>query len=202
MEKNSALVIASVTTALKNLLNNGLIHELSGMNAGEVTVSTLPPDRIAGGAEERAQLNLYLYRVTPNSSWRRASVGGGTSHEGGTSHAATFLALDLHYLLTAYGERDIEAEVLLGYAIQLLYETPILTREALRTAFVLTAPKYASGAISTTALDNQPEQIKISTEFLSMEEMSKLWSSLQTRSRLSVTYEVATVLVEDRRGRQ
>jgi hypothetical protein len=196
MEKNSALVIASVTTALKNLLNNGLIRELSGMNAGEVTVSTLPPDRIANGAEERAQLNLYLYRLTPNSSWRRTSTTQAEPEVG------SFLALDLHYLLTAYGEHDIEAEVLLGYAIQLLYETPILTRDALRTAFTLTAPKYASGAISTTALDNQPEQVKISTEFLSMEEMSKLWSSLQTRSRLSITYEVATVLVEDRRGCQ
>jgi hypothetical protein len=198
MEENSALVIASVTTALKNLLNNGLIHELSGMNAGEVTVSTLPPDRIANGAEERAQLNLYLYRLTPNSSWRRTSTVA-TQKE---PEIGSFLALDLHYLLTAYGENDIEAEVLLGHAIQLLYETPILTREALRTAFALTAPKYASGAISTTALDNQPEQVKISTEFLSMEEMSKLWSSLQTRSRLSITYEVATVLVEDRRSRQ
>jgi hypothetical protein len=196
MEKNSALVIASVTTALKNLLNNGLIHELSGINAGEVTVSTLPPDRIANGAEERAQLNLYLYRLTPNSSWRRTSAMQAGPEIG------SFLALDLHYLLTAYGEHDIEAEVLLGYAIQLLYETPILTRDALRTAFALTAPKYASGAISTTALDNQPEQVKINPEFLSMEEMSKLWSSLQTRSRLSITYEVATVLVEDRRSRQ
>ena len=198
MEKNSALVIASVTTALKNLLNNGLIRELSGMNVGEVTVSTLPPDRIANGTEERAQLNLYLYRLTPNSSWRRASAVATQAEP----EVGSFLALDLHYLLTAYGENDIEAEVLLGYAIQLLYETPILTREALRTAFALAAPKYASGAISTTALDNQPEQVKISTEFLSMEEMSKLWSSLQTRSRLSVTYEVATVLVEDRWSRQ
>jgi len=195
---NSALVIASVTTALKNLLNNGLVQELSGANAGEVKVSTLPPDRITSGTEERTQLNLYMYRVTPNSSWRRGStMATHMEHEVGS-----FLGLDLHYLLTAYGEHDIEAEVLLGYAIQLLYETPILTREALRTAFALTAPKYASGAISTTAFDNQPEQVKISPEFLSMEEMSKLWSSLQARSRPSITYEVATVLIENRREHQ
>lgn len=195
---NSALVIASVTTALKNLLNNGLIQELSGLNAGEVTVSTLPPDRVTSGAEEHAQLNLYLYRLTPNSSWRRSSpIAMRAEPESGT-----FLALDLHYLLTAYGEHDIEAGILLGYAIQLLCETPFLTREALITSFAINAPKYASGVISTAALDNQPEQIKISPEFLSMEEMSKVWSSLQTRSRLSVTYQVATVLIENRRNHQ
>jgi hypothetical protein len=188
-----------VTTALKNLLNNGLIHQLSGINAGEVTVSTLPPDRIAHGTEERTQLNLYLYRLTPNSGWRRPSTMG---TQAGSLHAGSFLALDLHYLLTAYGEHDVEAEVLLGHAIQLLHETPILTREALRAAFALTAPKYMNGAASLSAFDYQPEQVKVTPEFLSMEELSKLWSSLQAHSRLSMTYEVATVLVEDRRNHE
>jgi hypothetical protein len=188
------LIIASVTTALKNLLNNGLIHQLSGINTGEVTVSTLPPDRVTHGTEERAQLNLYLYRLTPNSGWRRPSTMG--------SQAGSFLALDLHYLLTAYGEHDVEAEILLGHAIQLFYENPILTRETLRSAFALTAPKYMSEAVSLSVFDHQPEQVKVSTEFLSMEELSKLWSSLQARSRLSMTYQVATVLVEDRRNHE
>lgn len=195
---NSALVIASVTAALKNLLNNGLIQEFSGINVGDVTVSTLPPDRVASGAEEHTQLNLYLYRVTPNSSWRRSN----TMAMHVASESGSFLALDLHYLLTAYGEHDVEAEILLGYAIQFLYETPMLTREVLRTAFALNAPKYVSGVISSAALDNQPEHVKISPEFLSMEEMSKLWSSLQTRSRPSLTYQVETVLIENRRDHQ
>jgi hypothetical protein len=64
---NSSMVIASVTTTSKNLLNDGLLHELLGINAGEVIVSILPSDRIAHGTEECAQFNLYLYRLTPNS---------------------------------------------------------------------------------------------------------------------------------------
>ena len=40
------------------------------------------------------------------------------------------LALDLHYLLTAYGIAELQAEVLLGYGMQLLHEHPVLGREA------------------------------------------------------------------------
>ena len=43
------------------------------------------------------------------------------------------LALDLHYLLTAYGSADFQAEILLGYAMHLLHERPVLDRAAIRT---------------------------------------------------------------------
>ncbi|GAC1656737.1 MAG: hypothetical protein NVS4B7_01030 [Ktedonobacteraceae bacterium] len=199
---NSALAIASVTAVLKNLLDNGLMHQSTTANMGDVIVSALPPDRIATGAEEHAQLNLYLYRLTPNSSWQR--VGISSSQE--VREAVPSLALDLHYLLTAYGERDFQAEILLGYAIQLLLETPILTREAIRSALASVSAGNAGGAalatlamLSASTLADQFQQVKISPEFLSTEDMSKLWSSLQTRSRLSVTYQASMVLIEDHR---
>ena len=45
------------------------------------------------------------------------------------------LALNnLHYLLSAYSGGDLHAEILLGYAMQLLHEMPVLTRAAIRTA--------------------------------------------------------------------
>ena len=199
---SSALAIASVTAVLKNLLDNELIHQSTTMSVGDVTVSALPPDRIPTGAEERAQLNLYVYRLTPNSGRRRT----GTSAWQEEPSDSPPLALDLHYLLTAYGERDFQAEILLGHAIQLLHETPILTREVVRSALASVSSGNAGGttvavvpALSASTLADQLEEIKISPEFLNMEEMSKLWSSLQTRSRPSVTYQVSTILIEDRR---
>src|SRR5207237_7889 len=44
------------------------------------------------------------------------------------------LALDLHYILTAYGRADFQAEILLGYAMHLLHECPMLDRAAVRRA--------------------------------------------------------------------
>ncbi len=194
---SSALAIASVTAVLKNLLENELIQQSASTGMGDVTITALPPDRIPTGTEEHAQLNLHLYRLTPNSGWLHTDLFASQD-----SHQQSLpLALDLHYLLTAYAERDLQAEILLGYAIQRLYETPTLTQEAIRSALksiassISTEPK----ALSASTLADQLEQIKINPEFLSMEEMSKLWSSLQTRSRLSATYEVSVVLIEDRR---
>ncbi len=43
-------------------------------------------------------------------------------------------------------------------------------------------------------------QITVTPEFLSMEELSRLWSGLQARYRLSATYEASVVFVRDRRA--
>lgn len=46
------------------------------------------------------------------------------------------LALDLHYLLTAYGENndDIDAHRVLGVAMRLVHEHSVLTRDVIRAA--------------------------------------------------------------------
>lgn len=196
---SSALAIASMTAVLKNLLGNTLIQQSAATSMGDVIITALPPDRIPTGAEERTQLNLHLYRLSPNSGWRRTGDSAAQKEQ----HDTLPLALDLHYLLTAYGERDFQAEVLLGHAIQCLYETPILTGETIRSALASMSTSNGSStaltALPASAMIEQLEQIKISPEFLSMEEMSKLWSSLQTRARLSVTYQVSVILIENRR---
>jgi len=195
---SSALAIASVTAVLKNLLGNALVQQSTTTSIGDVTITALPPDRIPTGAEERTQINLYLYRLTPHTGWRRT----GNSATQKEKHGTLPLAFDLHYILTAYGERDFQAEILLGHAIQCLYETPILTQETIRSALASMSSSNGSSATlaesPASALTKQLEQIKISPEFLSMEEMSKLWSSLQTRARLSVTYQISAVFIEHR----
>lgn len=196
---SSTLAIASVTAILKNLLDNELIHQATAASVGDVLVTALPPDRISTGAEERSQLNLYVYRLTPNSGSRRVGLFAAQDEPLDSSP----LALDLHYLLTAYGERDFQAEILLGHAIQLLHETPVLTPAVIRTTLASVSAHGvafpALAALSASTLADQVEAIKISPEFLSTEEMSKLWSSLQTRARLSVTYQVSMILIESRR---
>ncbi len=138
---SSALAIASVTAVLKHLLGNVLVQQPTLTGMGDVTVSALPPDRaLADGTEERNQLNLYLYRLTPNSGWRH----GSTLSSAGERRENLPLALDLHYLLTAYGERDLQAEILPGYAIQFFYETPLLSRETIRAT--LSSPGTGNGS--------------------------------------------------------
>ena len=201
----NALAIAAVTAVLKDLLNNGLIdHNVTGAVGGNVTVSALPPDRVfAPGTPEGNQLNLFLYQVAPNVGWR--NVGLPSRDESGGRLTNPPLALDLHYLVTAYGAEDLHAEVLLGYAMQLLHETPVLTKQSIRTA-LLPSPVNGSilppalQALSVSDLAEQVEQIKIVGTTLTSEEMSKLWTALQARYRPTAAYHISVVLIESQRA--
>ncbi|HEX9372591.1 MAG TPA: DUF4255 domain-containing protein [Roseiflexaceae bacterium] len=199
----STLVIASVTAILKSLLENGLVDRgVTASIGSDAIVSALPPDRIDVGADERAQLNLFLHQVTPNTALRSASR---LALDGDEKRPATSqLALDLHYLLTAYGAQDFQIEILLGYAIQRMHRTPTLKRDAIRAS--LTALSSADhgnvlpptlAAMAASNLADQVEQIAISPQFLNGDEMSKIWSALQARYRPSVAYKVSMVLIEE-----
>jgi len=137
---SNALAIASVTAVLKDILNNGIIDN---QLAGDVTVSALPPDRVlVNGQQETNRLNLFLFQVTPNLGWRNVGL---PSHDSrGERVANPPLGLDLHYLLTAYGAAEFQAEILLGYGMQMLHEAPVLTRDAIRRALTPTPPFSSS----------------------------------------------------------
>lgn len=202
---SNALAIAAVTRVLVDLLNNGLIdHDVSGAVGGNVTVSALPPDRVLGGngAPPPTQLNLFLHQVTPNNGWQHADLP--TRDGRGNLVQNPLLALDLRYLLTAYAAAELHGEILLGYAMQLLHETPILRRDAIRTA--LTAPAVdgsilppAFQALTAADLADQVELIKVTPEAYSLDDMSKLWTALQTHYRITAAYRVSVVLIESRR---
>lgn len=191
---SSALAIGAVTAVIKGLLDNGLSQQLSSIGARQVSVR--PPDQIAIDATEASQLNLFLYHITPNQGWR--NVGLPSRDSNGEPLSNPPLALDLHYLLTAYGKEDFHAEILLGYGMQVLHETPFLARETIRNKLRSSQPPILR-TLSTAELDQQIEQIKISPETLSTEEMSKLWSTFQTHYRPTAAYQVSVVLIESRR---
>lgn len=188
---SNALAIAAVTAALKDLIGSGLLGlDLSAI--GSVSVSALPPDRITTGQTEPNQLNLFLYQVTPNTGWRNHGLA--SRDAGGARIANPPLALDLHYMLTAYGAEDLNAEALLGLAMQFLHETPMLSRERLRS--VLGPPSPPFGNFSALSLADQPEWLKITPLYLGSEELSKLWTAMQARYRPSMAYQVSVVLID------
>jgi hypothetical protein len=196
---SSPLAIAAVTAALKDLLNDGMLnHDLSSV--GSFSVSALPPDRIATGQTEPNQLNLFLYQVTANQGWRNADMP--SRDAAGQRITNPPLALDLHYLLTAYGAEDMNAEVLLGYAMHLLHETPVLTRAALRAVLAPVDPVDGGilpgpfGTLSAIDLADQVEMVKITPAFLSGDDLSKMWTAMQARYRPSIAYVASVVLIQ------
>jgi hypothetical protein len=200
---SSPLAIAAVSAVLKNILDNALVDNSvsAGMNT-PVAVRLVAPNRIKTDNGEKSQLNLYLYQVTPNSGWRNVDLPSRNGN--GDRLTNPPLALNLHYLLTAYGAKDFDAEILLGYAMQMLHETPLLTRDAIRTTLGPVSPLSnilppALGGLTADDLADQIELIKLTPEFLSTEEMSKLWTAMQTGYHTSVVYQASVVVIQSRR---
>jgi hypothetical protein len=196
---SSPLAIGAVSAVLRNLLDDGMIK--AAPVGTPVKVSAVAPDTInLDGDNEPPRLNLFLYQVTPNAGWRNYGLPsrGGANGERLTNPP---LALDLHYVLTAYSRADCEAEILLGYAMHLLHERPVLDRPAIRRALdpsplditMLPAPFQA---LAASDLADQIEQVKITPAAFSGDEMSKLWSAIQSHYRPSAAYEVSVVLIE------
>ena len=203
---SNALAIAGVSAVLKDLLDSGMIdHRITDTLGQGVTVSVLAPDAIQLGTEVTPRLNLFLHQVTPNAAWRNVGLPSRDAAGRGISNPP--LALDLHYLLTAYAGADLQAEILLGYAMQLLHETPVLARDAIRTALNPPGPPVTGGllpsvyqALRASDLADQVEQIKITPETMNAEELSKLWTALQSHYRPTATYMATVVLIESKKA--
>lgn len=203
---SNALAIAGVTAVLKDLLDTGVIEHLvvDAMGAG-VTVSSMSPDLVPlEGTEATPRLNLFLHRVTHNVAYRNVDLPSRDSRGRRTSNPP--LALDLHYLLTSYGFDELQSEVLLGYAMQLLHENPVLGRAQIRTALnpapgpggpTLLPTVYQ--ALRSADLAEQVEMLKITPESPTSEEMSRLWSALQAPYRPTTAFQVSVVLIQPQR---
>ncbi|MQA99729.1 MAG: DUF4255 domain-containing protein, partial [Actinobacteria bacterium] len=198
---SSPLAIGAVSAVLRNLLDNGLVD--AGVPLSPVNVTAIAPDRIElEGPKATPSLNLFLYRTSPNQGW--AEMGQPSFDGNGTRLSHPPLALDLHYLLTAYGVSDFQAEILLGYAMHLLHERPVLDRAAIRTALdpsplgsSILPPAFQ--ALTASDLADQLESVTVTPAPMDTEEMSRLWSAIQAHYRPTASYLVSVVLIEARR---
>jgi hypothetical protein len=194
--ESTPLTIAAITAVLRDLLANGLIRYSDVSGLGDVNVTVVSPDRIATGAEEPNQLNLFLYGVAPHAALAKRNVA---------TRPPARLGLDLQYLLTVYGGQDFHRETLLGCAVHLLDGVPVLTRDVIRDTLGSAAGNgHAAGqsplraALSSAGVVDSFDRVRIRPQFMSFEDMSKLWSIMQARYRPSVAYQVSAVPVSAR----
>ena len=195
---SSPLAIAAVTGVLQYLIN--LVCNDPSTGLGSVTVTAVAPDLVlnapSGNGEVQRQLNLFMHQVTPNAAWRNIALPS-LGPDGATRLKNQPLALDLHYLLTAYANADTEAEALLGYSILFLHDYPILSRSDMNTALGKipnTNPLF--NILSSSNLGSQFEMIKISPATLGREEMAWLWTALKADYRPTFPFQVSVVLIQ------
>lgn len=187
--------LAAVSAVLRRLLTNGIGDvDLSIFGGADSVITLHPPDLVETGANELAQLNLYLYRVAPNAALRNEGLAARSATGERLSNPP--LALDLHYLLTAYGAQELYPDALLGYGMQVLHEFPFLSRDFIRNTWPGGGADAIEQALAASGLADQIEYIKVTPEPLATEELSKLWPAFQAKLRMSACYRVTVVLIQ------
>lgn len=169
--------IGAVSTSIRDLLEAEMTNK--------VNVTVAAPDVDITIVDTTKRVNLFLYRVDENGSLKNMDVPGRGSPG---AFGRPPLALDLHYLLTAYGaseEEQIGTQEILADAMRVLHDFPIIL-----------------GANLDIALRNELEHVKLYLEPLSLEELSKVWSAVTRPMRLSVSYLVTVVQIENLQPRK
>jgi hypothetical protein len=176
--------IATVTATLQQLLDRTVSADIPGGSATMVS-----PDG-SGAVTPDPGVNIFLYQVIPNGAWRNEDLPTRTSSGAPANRPRT--AIDLHYLLTFYGDdADFEPQRVMASAIRILHARPVLTRKQIEAALT------AHPVLAPSDLAADVERVKLTQVPLNLEELSKLWSVFfQTNYRLSVAYRGTAVLLE------
>lgn len=139
-----------------------------------LTPSLDTPADLKLGNSVNSSINIYLYQVlenayTKNQPWR-AQLNGDLRYPP--------LALNLHYLLTPYATDQVSAHHVLNDAMRILHDSATITGGQLPESLRLVV-----------------ERLSIALLPLPLEDLTRIWSALQSAFRLSVAYQVRVVLL-------
>ncbi len=181
---SNALAIATVTETLLHLLQ----QHIDAAQVPGATVTALSPDASSGLPSPG--VNIFLYQISPNPALRNADLP--TRAPDGTLLRRPQAALDLHYLLTFYGDpSQLEQQRLLGAVALALHAYPELPRSLIE--HVESTTPFLVGA----GLSQQSELVRFVPVNFTLEELSKLWSFLlKIDYVLSTAYRASVVLIE------
>ena len=190
---SNSYAIAAVTATLRQMIDDGFNKDPDFNNnlpdslkfGGKIDVTTNTLDQAHDENKGKDRINVCLYLVAFNAAWRNRDLPGQVK-SGETGQPP--LALNLYYLITAYGEDNNKygSELLLGRAMQVLHENPLLKQSVIKAV------------LGESELQNQIESVRITPLPMSLDDISKLWMTLQTQYRISAAYQVEVVLIESR----
>jgi hypothetical protein len=181
---SNALAIAHVTQALALLLESNLGPEFD-------EAVKVEPRKPPAEPPDQPTINVFLYQVTPNTSLRNNDLP--TRAADGTLVKRPAAALDLHYLISAYGdETELVGQRLIGAVVRALHEIPVLPKDVIEQAGE--RPYLAGSDLAEAA-----QRVRFTPTVMDIDETSKLWGMLhQTPYSLSVVYQASLILIDGR----
>ncbi len=168
--------IATTSTAILGILEAaaGAEPEFAGAVFSLFTSNDLqkaPNDRLA--------CSLYLYHVAVNGG-RRNTAPYTDIH--GVRHKAP-VPLDLHYLLTVWSKNATTQQRMLGWAVRVVHDTPILPAGVLN--------RYAPAEAF-----RPDETVEVTWENLSQQELFDIWEAARPNQQPSACYVARIVEIE------
>ncbi|MBR8640211.1 DUF4255 domain-containing protein [Streptomyces tuirus] len=181
---SNALALAHVTQALALLIEANLPPDI------DIAVKVEPRKPPVDPPAEPT-ITVFLYQVTPNTSQRNNDLP--TRAADGTLVRRPAAALDLHYLISAYGEEaELVGQRLIGSVVRTLHEIPVLPEDLIELAGQ--RPHLAGSDLAGAV-----QRVRFTPTVMDIDETSKLWGMLhQTPYTLSVVYQAALVLIDGR----
>lgn len=173
---SNVLAIHSVGQSLMTFLQNAYPQEL------KTSIHTCEFKQISSGeldkqASFETAVTLLLYRITMNEHLRnlqRRNDLGGEQFP---------LSVDLHYLLTVWGDTPLVEQGILAWVMQQLNQRPLLDLSAL----------------SPEADWSPADYVQVIPAELSTEDMMRIWDALEPPYRLSVSYVARVVRIDAER---
>jgi hypothetical protein len=183
---SNTLGVATVTEALRQLIAQSLAPDIPF--AVDVAARKPPTD-----PPTDPTITIFLYQVTPNASLRNSDAP--TRAADGTVLTRPAAPLDLHYLISFYGEEaELIPQRLLGCVVRTLHENPVLPQAMIEAA---AQQPYLQGS----DLAASPQRVRFTPTALDIDDTSKLWGMLyqnQTPYALSLVYQGIAVFVDGR----
>jgi hypothetical protein len=166
--------IAGVSATIRRLIDDRLVAT-GGLNG--YTVSVVTTRGFQSGLIDRVA--LFLYRVDVDQARRHVEL----PRLAPTAPARQALGLELHYLLTVWGNQDAEGEQqMLARCMDILEQHPLITGTLLDPGYLWEAS----------------DALRVSLASMETEDMLRLWDSLGPSYQLSVPYVVRTVRLSAR----
>ena len=173
------MVVAAVSEALRRILweefdADNVIRPIVGSESAIVFKN---PTETAQDPANR--LSLWLYHITENEFVKNQPMFRGNGR--GEAHFPA-LALNLFYLLTPFAPSGESDHLLLGKAMQVMYDSAtVLLRDT---------------------SEDIAEELRVILCRLTLEELTRIWEALREPYRLSVCYQVRVMRVDSQRVSQ
>ncbi|MFZ1470895.1 MAG: DUF4255 domain-containing protein [Paracoccaceae bacterium] len=181
---SNPLAISAVSAAFLRRL-------LSAANAAVPSAKVRLGAPTAKLAEDALPLvNLHLYRVEPNTAHSNDHMP--TRAATGQLRGPSKLALNLHYVVSFYGNHDkFESDLMLGQVMLALEHEPLLSKTTIRDAIA------DNDDLEDSDLQAALARLRVTRQLMTIDDFSKVWSIFyQVPYAVSLSYEVSHVVIE------